>query len=80
MPSALKGSGQELIHHLAGQTRTYNTAAHAQYIGVIVHAGGTGTEAIGAAGCPDALVLIGGNGDANAGAAEQQRKGALAAG
>src|SRR5699024_7875258 len=62
---------QEGIHNLHGKSRSYHASAHSQYIGIVVQAGRFRTEAVRTQRRADSRHLIGCNGNADSGSADQ---------
>ena len=66
--------------NLPGRTEANYPAPHSQHIGIIVLTGHAGREYIMAESCPDALDLVGSNGNPQPGAAEHDAPVSLATG
>jgi len=70
--SALEGGGEEDGEDLLGQARTNHSRAHAQNVGVVVHAGHARAEGLGAERRADAQMPIRGHGHTQARPADEQ--------
>ena len=71
MPLVLgKGGVQEGVHDLQGQALPHHAAAQGQHIGVVMQPGRLGAEAVRAQRAADAGDLVGRDGDADTGAAD----------
>ena len=78
MAAALKLRGQEYLHHPLSHVFAGEAGADGHDVGVVVAAGHLRLQAVGAVGAADALDLIGGNGNADAGGADHDAAVALA--
>ena len=79
MAAALKVRGQEGVHDLERKPRAEHARAHSEDVRVVVAAGHLGRVAVPAQGGADALDLVGGDGDADARAADEDAALAFAA-
>ena len=70
MTAALKLRVQKDVYDPLRHVGTDHPGAHGQHIGVVVAAGELGGEGIAAQGAADAVDLVGGDGDADAGGAD----------
>ena len=70
---------EERVHNLERKARAGHARAHREDVGVVVLARSLGREAVAAQRRADALELVGNNGDANAGAADDDTAVTLAA-
>ena len=71
MAAAFKVCGQEGVHDLECEARAEHACTHGEDIRVVVAAGHLGGVAVPAQGGTDALDLVGGDGDADARAADE---------
>lgn len=69
MPSALELGGQEHVRNPLGQLEAHHTGPQGQHIGVVVPPGHFSDQRVPAQGAPDALDLVGGDGNADTGGA-----------
>ena len=71
MAAALKLSVEERVHDLEREARAEHARAHGEDVRIVVAAGHLGGVAGAAQGGAEALDLVGGDGDADAGAADE---------
>ena len=71
MAAALKLGVEERVHDLEREARAEHARAHGEDVRIVVAAGHLGGVAVAAQGGADALDLVGGDGDADAGAADE---------
>ena len=70
MAAALKLGVQKHIHNALGHIGANDASAHREHIGVVMLAAQLGGEGVTAQGTADAVDLVGRNGDADAGGAD----------
>ena len=80
MAAALEGGIHEQVDHIAGEAVAHDPLAETEDVGVVVHTGHTRREGVLTASGTDALVLIGGDGHANARTADQNAQVGLSRG
>ena len=80
MAAALELGVQEGVHDILGQVFAHDAGAHGQHVGVVVPPGEGGGQGVAAQGAADAPDLVGGDGDADAGGADDDAPLALAGG
>ena len=66
-----EGGGEPLVHNGQSQVFTHHTGAHGHHIGVVVQSGQLRGQQVAEQRAADALYLVGGNGYADAGGAQQ---------
>ena len=70
MPAPLEAGGQEGVHNALGGHGADDARAHSQHVGVVMPPGHLGGQRVAAQGAADSLHLVGRDGDADAGGAD----------